>query len=125
MQNPRPLRTRGRGTRNRDAEGARATNSRVFCGEEFEFFEGAGPIFAEKAGEGAVGEELSSGLAGGAIVGLVGGVANALDSGVAARTRLLVAAVDGHAFAKGGHVFGEFIACFRAEAVKPANERGT
>src|SRR6266568_9300734 len=47
MQNPRPLRTRGRGTRkgNRDAEGARATSSRVFCGEEFEFFEGAGPIF--------------------------------------------------------------------------------
>src|SRR6266705_4693563 len=99
--------------------------SRVLCGEEFEFFEGAGPIFAEKAGEGAIGEELSAGLAGGAIVGLVGGVTDALDFGAATRTRLLVAAVDGHAFAKGGHVFGEFIACFRAEALGPANERGT
>ena len=97
----------------------------MFCGEEFEFFEGAGPILAEKPGEGAVGEELSAGLAGGAIVGLVGGVTDALDFGVAARTRLLVTAVNGHAFAKGGDIFGEFIACFRAEAVEPASERGT
>src|SRR5713101_6719767 len=102
-----------------------AGGSGVFCGEEFEFFEGAGPVFAEKAREGAVSEELSAGLAGGAIVGFVGGVTNALDFGVAARTRLLVAAVNGHAFAKGGDVFGEFIARLRAEAVEPASERGT
>src|SRR6266699_1115068 len=105
--------------------GGGAGGSGVFCGEEFEFFEGARPIFAEKAGEGAIGEKLSAGLAGGAIVGFVGGVTNALDFGLAARTRLLVAAVDGHAFAKGGHVFGEFTARFRAEALGPASERGT
>src|SRR5712692_5247871 len=105
--------------------GCATKGSGVFCGEEFEFFEGAGPIFAEKAGEGAVGEELSGGLAGGAIVGFIGGVTNALDFGVATRTRLLVAAVNGHAFAKGGHVFGEFTACFRAEALGPVSERGT
>src|SRR5712692_9843688 len=98
--------------------GGGAGGSGVFCGEEFEFFEGAGPIFAEKAGEGAVGEEFSAGLAGGAIVSFVGGVTNALDFGVAARTRLLVTAVNGHAFAKGGDVFGEFLARFRAEAVE-------
>src|SRR3989441_10866169 len=100
--------------------GGGAGGSGVFCSEEFEFFEGGGPIFAEKAREGAVGEELSAGLAGGAIVGFVGGVTNALDFGVATRARLFVAAVNGHAFAKGGHVFGEFTACFRAEALGPA-----
>src|SRR6266851_6665793 len=105
--------------------GGGAGGSGVLCGEEFEFFEGAGPIFAEKAGEGAVGEELSAGLAGGAIVGFVGGVTDALDFGAATRTRLFVTAVNGHAFAKGGHVFGEFIARFGAEAVEPVSERGT
>src|SRR5260370_11388528 len=104
--------------------GGGAGGSGVFWGKEFEFFEGAGRIFAEKAGESAVGEELSAGLAGGAIVGFVGGVTDALDFGVAARTRLFVAAVNGHAFAKGGHVFGEFIAGFRAPALGPASERG-
>src|SRR6266567_1273409 len=63
--------------------------------------------------------------AGGAIVGFVGGVTNALDFGVAAGTRLFVATVNGHAFAKGGHIFWEFIARFRAEALGPASERGT
>src|SRR5260370_37465363 len=105
--------------------GGGAGGSGVFWGKEFEFFEGAGRIFAEKAGESAVGEELSAGLAGGAIVGFVGGVTNALDFGVATRTRLFVAAVNGHAFAKGGDIFGEILARLRAEAVEPANERGT
>src|SRR5260370_16558678 len=77
--------------------GGGAGGSGVFCGKEFEFFEGAGPIFAEKAGESAVGEELSAGLAGGAIVGFVGGGTYSLDFGVAAATRPFGAAGYGRA----------------------------
>ncbi len=92
--------------------------------EEFEFVEGAGPVFAEEAGEGAVGEEFAAGLAGGAVVGFVAGVADALDFGAAARAGLFVAAVDGHAFAEGGDFFGEFAGGLGAEAIGPLREAG-
>ncbi len=98
---------------------------RPFGGEEeIEFVEGAGPVFAEEAGEGAVGEEFSAGLARGAIVGFVGGVANALDRGVAARAGLFVPAVNGHAFAESGDFFGEFAAGLGAQAIGPLGKRG-
>src|SRR6266849_5039138 len=98
---------------------------RPFGGEEeIEFVEGAGPVFAEEAGEGAVGKELSAGLARRAIVGFVGSVANALDRGVAARAGLFVAAVNGHAFAEGGDLLGEFAGGFGAEAIGPLGKRG-
>lgn len=62
---------------------------KLFCfgNEEIEFVEGARPVFTEEAGEGAIGEEFASGLAGGAIIGFVAGVADALDFGAAARAR--------------------------------------
>jgi len=94
----------------------------LLFGEEFEFFRGAGPVFAEEAGEGAVGEKFSSGLAGGAVVGFVGGVADALDFVAATRAGEFVAAVDGHAFAEGGDVFGEFAGGFGAELRGPVRE---
>jgi hypothetical protein len=97
----------------------------VFASEEFELLEGARPIFPEKARKGAVGEELPSGLACGAIVGFVGGVTDALDFRVAARARLFVTAVDGHAFAKSGDVFGESAGSFGTQPVGPAGERVT
>jgi hypothetical protein len=50
-----------------------------FGNEEFELIEGARPVFAEEAGEGAVGEEFAPSLTRRAIVGFVGGVADALD----------------------------------------------
>ena len=96
----------------------------MFASEEFELVEGARPIFAEKARESAVGEELSAGLACEAIVGFVGSVTDALNFCVTARAGLFVAAVDGHAFAKGGHVFGEFSGSFGAQALGPTGERG-
>ena len=95
------------------------------CGdEEFEFVEGAGPVFAEEAGEGAVGEEFAGGLAGRAIVGFVAGVADALDFAAAARARLFIAAVDSHAFAEGGDIFRELAGGFGAETVGPVDEAG-
>jgi len=63
-------------------------------------------------------------LAGGTVVGFVAGVADALDFSTAARAGLFEAAVDGHAFAKGGDFFGEFAGGFGAEAVGPAGEAG-
>src|SRR6266849_1286524 len=95
----------------------------VFASEEFELVEGAWPIFAAKAREGAIGVEFSAGLARGAIVGFVGGVTDALDFCVAARAGLFVAAVHGHAFAKGGDVLGEFAGGFGTQALGPAGER--
>jgi hypothetical protein len=95
-----------------------------FGGEEFEFVEGARPVLAEDAGKGAIGEEFAVGLASGAVVGFVGGVTDALDFGVAARTGKFVAAVDGHAVAEGGNFFGEFAGGFGAEASGPACEAG-
>ena len=85
-----------------------------FGNEKVEFVERAGPVFAKQAGEGAVGEEFAAGLACRAIIGFVGGVADALDFGAATRTGLFVTAVDGHAFAEGGDFFGEFACGFGA-----------
>ena len=98
---------------------------RAFGGDEkIEFVERARPVFAEQAREGTVGEEFASGLAGGAVVGFVARVANALDFGAAARARLFVAAVDGHAFAESGDFFGEFSCGVGAEAIGPMCEAG-
>ncbi len=41
------------------------------------------------------------------------------------RAGLFVTAVDGHAFAEGGDVFGEFSGGFGPQALSPAGERGT
>jgi len=95
-----------------------------FRDKKVEFVERAWPVFAKEAGEGAVGEEFAGGLAGGAIVRFVAGVADALDFGPAARAGLFVAAVDGHALAEGGDFFGEFAGGLRAQAIGPVGEVG-
>src|SRR2546429_3624336 len=53
------------------------------------------------------------------LIGFIGGVTDALDLRSATRARLFVATVNGHAFAKGGDVFGESSSCFPAEALGP------
>ena len=75
--------------------------------EGFELVEGAGPVGAEEAGEAAVGEDFAAGLAGGAVVGFVVGVADALDGCGAAGAGEIEAAVHGHVGAEGGDFFGE------------------
>ena len=95
---------------------------RAFRDEEVKFVEATWPISSEQAGEGAVGQEFSAGLAGGAVVGLVRGVADALDLSTAAGAGKFEAAVDGHAFAESSHIFGEYSRRFGAEAIGPACE---
>ena len=99
------------------SEGSRYTA--LLLGEEFEFGEGAGPVGAEEAGEAAVGEEFAAGLASGAIVGFVVGVADALDGITTTRAREFVAAMDGHAFAKGRNLFGKLAGGFGTKASGP------
>ncbi len=81
--------------------------------------EGAGPVCAEEAGQASVCEDLSAGLALGAVVRLVVGVADALYGLAAGWARLSETAVDGHVAAEGGDFFGEVAASFGVETVDP------
>src|SRR5271165_1816509 len=92
--------------------------------EGFEFVQGAGPVFAEQAGEAAVGEDFSAGLATGAVVGLVVGVADALNLLSAAGAGLVKLAMHGEFGAEGGDAFGKGLVCFLAQAVHPDFEGG-
>lgn len=94
-------------------------------GEQFELVEGAGPVFAEEAGEGAVGEDSPTGLASRTVVGFVAGVTDALDFAAATRARFFITAVDGHVFTERGNFFGEFSSGFGAKVIGPVRERGT
>jgi len=87
--------------------------------EGFEFFEGAWPVRTEKAGESAIGEDSSAGLAAGAVVRFVFGVPNAQNLFTTSRAGLTVAPVDGHAFAKGSYFFREAGGSFGAQAINP------
>jgi hypothetical protein len=92
--------------------------------EGFEFVEGAGPVGAEEAGETTVGEDFAAGLAMGAVVGLVVGVADALDGLAAAGAGLAIAAMNGHFRTEGGDFLREALLGFSAEAVDPESESG-
>src|SRR5688572_14169976 len=60
------------------------------------------PVLVQQAGEGAVGEQPPARLAGGAVVGLVLGVHDALHGRSTRGAGLSVATVHGHALAEGG-----------------------
>ena len=67
----------------------------------------------------AVGEHAAAGLAARAVVGLVLGVDDALHGRPAHGTRLAVAAMHGHAFAKRSHFLGETRRLLGPQAVCP------
>src|SRR5215469_4145554 len=73
----------------------------------------------QQAGEAAVGEDFASGLAAGAVVGFVVGVANAENLIAATRAGLTVAAMHSHSFAKGSDLFREGGGGFSAETIEP------
>ena len=85
----------------------------------FQFGEGAGPVGFQEPREAAVREQLSGGLAGGAVVAFVVGIGYALDGVAADGARLAESAVDAHAIPERGDFRGEFLRGFRAEAVNP------
>src|ERR1700745_2918619 len=79
----------------------------TFGDKKLEFVQCARPVFAEQARQSAISQKLSAGLAHGAIFGFVLRVTDALDFRAAARARLFVTAVHGHALPERRHVFGE------------------
>ena len=100
-------------------DGALRNWASLFLSQRFKLVERAGPVGAEQAGEAAVGEDFAASLADGAVVGLVVGVADALDRRAALGAREIEAAVDGHLGTEGGDLLGEFGGCFGVEAVDP------
>src|SRR6202521_4976225 len=87
----------------------------------FELGDGAWPVGLEEAGKGAVGEKAATGLAVGAVVGLVLGVDDALDGGAAARAGEAEAAVDRHLGAERRDLLGEGRSV-AAQALEPFDE---
>src|ERR1035438_8388664 len=71
----------------------------------------------QQAREAAVGQHLSAGLAAGAVVRLVVGIADALDFLAAARARKAEAAMHGHLLAKSSHLLRESDKRFGAQPV--------
>jgi len=92
--------------------------------KRFQLFEGTRPIFAQQAGECAVGEQAAGGLAARAVVGFIRGLADALYLGAAHRARLAVAAVYRHAFAEGCDFLGKRAAGLGAQTGDPLDEDG-
>lgn len=85
----------------------------------FQFFKGAGPVGAEKARQAAVGENLSAGLAPGAIVRFFIGVADAQDFVATSGARLTVASVDRHVLAECSYLCRKVMVRFFFEARDP------
>src|SRR6185436_2340037 len=77
------------------------------------------PVLLHQPRQHAVGEQAAAGLAGGAVIGLVLGVEDALHRRAADGAGLAVAAVHGHLRAEGGDLLGEVVAGLRAQAGDP------
>src|SRR5215468_7770017 len=91
--------------------------------EGFELVEAAGPVGAQEAGQGAIGEEFSAGLAARAVVGFVVGVTNALNLIATPWAGLAIATMDGHAFAECSDLLRESRLCLGLQAIDPELER--
>src|ERR1051326_351532 len=89
-----------------------------------QFFERTRPIFAQKATQSAVRQQLSTGLTVGAIVGFIGGIADALHLGAALRTRFSIAAVHRHLIMKSRDLFRKLAANFSPKLLRPLHKRG-
>src|SRR5207247_1584933 len=88
-----------------------------------QFLERLRPVASEQLREGAIGQELSAGLASRAVIGFVLRVDDPLNDRAADRAGLAVAAVNGHPLAEGRDFFGKASACLRHELPAPFLER--
>src|SRR5439155_12065864 len=89
----------------------------------FHLLERPRPVLFHESRERSVGEELSSGLAPRAIVGLVFRVRDPLYRSAAIGAGLAVTAVDRHARAEGGHALRKAIARLAPQPFRPIGER--
>src|SRR5579872_6810575 len=74
-----------------------------------ELLQGARPVFVQQPRQRPVGEQTATGLAWRAVVGLVGGIADALHLRTASRTRLAIAPMHRHLGTKRCYFFGESV----------------
>src|SRR5208282_847289 len=93
--------------------------------EGFEFVKRTRPVLVQQAGKRAIGEQAAASLAGRTIVGLVAGIADALDLGPAARARLAIATVNCHAGTKRSNLLRKCAGGFGAQAIGPFEQRRT
>src|SRR5262249_40694754 len=98
------------GSRRRSRESSSPLVRGAAAAALLQLLQGSWPIRAQQAGQRAIGEQLSAGLAGGAVVGLVLCVHDALNWRAADGAGLPVAAVDGHVVAECRHLLGEAVA---------------
>ena len=89
----------------------------------FQLFRSARPVLAQQAAQRTVGQQLASGLAVRAVVGLIRRIADALDLRAASRTRLAIAAVDGHLIAECRNFLRKLCACLFAKVFSPLRQR--
>src|SRR5579872_118619 len=87
--------------------------------EGFQLVQSARPVRAEQARKAAVSQHFSSGLALGAVVGLVVCVANALHFFAATRAWLTELSMDGHLRPKGRYFFRKALLRFADEPIDP------
>src|SRR5262245_32576785 len=86
--------------------------------------ERARPVLLEEARQGPIGEQLSAGLAGRAVVRLVLGVDDPLDGRPAHRARLAVAPVHGHVVAERRHLLREALPDLSPDPIREVGEGG-
>src|SRR5260370_22961224 len=91
--------------------------------EGLKFVERARPVLMQQAGNSAVGEQASAGLASRTIIGLVAGITYALDFGPTARAWLAIAAVDRHAGPKRGYPLRNVAGRFGPQKLGPFDQR--
>src|SRR2546427_4140000 len=89
----------------------------------FPFLEGPRPVGLEQSRERAIGEDASTGLTSGAVIRLVGRVANALHGRATDGAGLLVLAVHRHLLAKRRDLLGEVAAGLVTQPRDPFAQR--
>src|SRR5919204_5684935 len=87
-----------------------------------ELLDGPRPVTLQQPRQGSIGEQLSTGLAGRAVVGLILGVDDALDRCAAHGARLTVLAVHRHVFPKRRDFLGKSIARLTSQTISPFGE---
>src|SRR5688500_1188222 len=125
---PRPVRIRPKPAPRcgRCSKGGRNDRNHV-ADLGFQLLDRAGPVVAQEAGEGTVGEDAAPGLATRAVVHLVLRESHALNGGAAVGAGLAESAVDGEIGAEGGHVpgAGELLGELLLQALRVTAQQGS
>ena len=87
--------------------------------EGFQFVQSSGPVGPEETGQASIGQNLAAGLASGAVVCFLVGIADAQYLVAASWAWLTVAAMSRHIFAEGSHFLWKSLLSLSHKAVDP------